>query len=178
LSRVGKMPISVPEGIQIERKPDRLIVKGEKGVLEEKIHPDMNIKIDKETILVERPSDNRFHRSLHGLTRSLIQNMITGLTDGFEKKLEIIGVGYRAELKGKYVTFQLGYSHPIYLLPPEEITIEVPAPTQVIVKGINKQLVGQIAAKIRSFRPPEPYKGKGIRYENEYVRRKAGKAMV
>ncbi len=178
MSRVGKMPISIPEGIQIEKKPDRLIVKGEKGILEEIIHPDMNIKIDEGTILVERPSDNRFHRSLHGLTRSLIQNMITGLTEGFEKRLEIIGVGYRAELKGKYITFQLGYSHPIYLLPPEEISIEIPAPTQIIVKGISKQLVGQIAAKIRSFRPPEPYKGKGIRYENEYVRRKAGKAMV
>ena len=127
MSRVGKMPISIPEGIQIEKKPDRLIVKGEKGILEEIIHPDMNIKIDEGTILVERPSDNRFHRSLHGLTRSLIQNMITGLTEGFEKRLEIIGVGYRAELKGKYITFQLGYSHPIYLLPPEEISIEIPA---------------------------------------------------
>jgi large subunit ribosomal protein L6 len=172
------MPISIPQGIQIESKPDRLIVKGEKGVLEEKIHPDMDIKIEEDTIRVERPSDNRSHRSLHGLTRSLIQNMIMGLTTGFEKKLEIIGVGYRAELKGKYVVFQLGYSHPIYLLPPEEIFIEIPAPTQIVVKGISKQLVGQVAAKIRSFRPPEPYKGKGIRYENEYVRRKAGKTMV
>ena len=178
MSRVGKMPIPIPEGIQLERKPDRLIVKGEKGILEEKIHPDMTIKIDEGVIHVERPSDNRFHRSLHGLTRSLIQNMILGLTTGFQKKLEIIGVGYRAELKGKYVVFQLGYSHPIYLHPPEEIFIEIPAPTQIVVKGINKQLVGQVAAKIRSLRPPEPYKGKGIRYENEYVRKKAGKTMV
>jgi large subunit ribosomal protein L6 len=178
LSRVGKLPISIPAGIQIEKKQDRLIVKGDRGILEEKIHPGIKITIDEGAVRVERPSDNPFYRSLHGLTRSLIQNMVTGLTVGFEKKLEIIGVGYRAELKGKYVVFQLGYSHPIYLLPPEGIVIEIPIPTQIIVKGINKQLVGQIAAKIRSFRPPEPYKGKGIRYQNEYLRRKAGKAMV
>ena len=178
MSRVGKMPITIPEGIEVKQEDDMVIVKGQKGALHEKIHPDMRIDIEKGHVKVERPSDNRFHRSLHGLTRSLIHNMIAGLTEGFEKKLEIIGVGYRAELKGKMLVFQLGYSHPIYFIPPEEITVEVPSPNLVVVKGINKQVVGQVAAKIRSFRPPEPYKGKGIRYEGEYVRRKAGKATV
>mgnify|MGYP000328602726 CR=1 FL=1 len=172
------MPILIPAGLEVIREGDKMMVKGPKGVLEEKIHPDMKTTIEEGVIRVERPSDNRFHRSLHGLTRTLIQNMIVGLTDGFQKQLEIVGVGYRAELKGNVVAFYLGYSHPIYLVPPEGISIEVPAPTQVVVRGIQKALVGQVAAKIRSFRPPEPYKGKGIRYQNEYVRRKAGKATV
>lgn len=178
MSRVGKMPILIPGGLEVIREGDIMTVKGPKGILEEKIHPDMKTVIEDGIIRVERPSDNRFHRSLHGLTRTLIQNMIIGLTDGFEKQLEIVGVGYRAELKGKVVAFYLGYSHPIYLIPPEGISIELPAPTQVVIKGVQKALVGQVAAKIRSFRPPEPYKGKGIRYQNEYVRRKAGKATV
>ena len=178
MSRVGKMPISIPEGIQVERQDDAIVVKGQKGTLQEKIHPDMRVIIEKGTVRVERPSDGRFHRSLHGLTRSLIQNMVSGLTEGFEKKLEIVGVGYRAEMKGKTLVCLLGYSHPIYFQPPEGIEIETPAPNTVVVKGIDKHLVGQVAAKIRSFRPPEPYKGKGIRYQDEYVRRKAGKATV
>lgn len=178
MSRVGKLPINIPAGITVEKKGDSVIVKGDKGELSEKIHPEMNVIIEDGVVRVERPSENRFHRSLHGLTRSLIANMIDGLTEGFEKKLEIIGVGYRAEVKGKAVMFSLGYSHPIYFVPPEGITIEVPKPTEVSIKGIDKHLVGQIAAKLRSFRPPEPYKGKGVRYVDEYVRRKAGKAAV
>lgn len=178
MSRVGKMPVTIPAGITVEQKGDVVVVQGEKGVLEERIHPDMKVIIEGDVVRVERPSDDRFHRSLHGLTRSLIQNMVMGLKEGNMKKLEIIGVGYRAEIKGKAVVFQLGYSHPIYMVPPEGIEIEVPTPTSVVVKGIDKHLVGQIAAKIRSFRPPEPYKGKGVRYEGEHVRRKAGKANV
>ena len=178
MSRVGKLPITIPAGITVEKKGDSVIVKGDKGELSEKIHPEVTVVIEDGTIRVERPTDNRFHRSLHGLTRSLIANMIDGLTKGFEKQLEIIGVGYRAEVKGKAISFALGYSHPIYFVPPEGIEIEVPAQTKVNIKGIDKQLVGQVAAKIRSFRPPEPYKGKGVRYVDEYVRRKAGKAAV
>jgi large subunit ribosomal protein L6 len=178
LSRVGKLPIQVPDGITIERNKNKVIVKGTKGILEEKIHPDMDIIIEGKVIRVERPDNNPNHRSIHGLTRTLIQNMITGLTEGYEKKLEIVGIGFRAELKGRVLVLQLGYSHPIYFVPPETIVIEVPVQNTIIIKGVDKQLVGQITAKIRSFRPPEPYKGKGIRYEGEHVRKKAGKAMV
>jgi len=178
LSRVGKQPITIPDGIQIEQKGEYVIVKGQKGQLEEKIHPDMKVVIKDGVLQVERPNDDRLNRSLHGLTRSLINNMVVGLTAGFEKSLEIIGVGYRAELKGKALVLQLGFSHPIYFVPPEGITIEVPNQTKIVVKGTSKHMVGQVAAKIRSFRPPEPYKGKGVRYEGEYVRRKAGKVNV
>lgn len=178
MSRVGKLPISIPDGIKVEKKDDMILVKGQNGFLSEKIHPDMKVIIEDKMVRVERPSENRFHRSLHGLTRSLIQNMVTGLLNGYEKKLEIVGVGYRAEIKGRYLHCQLGYSHPIYFLPPEGIEIKVPVPTQIVIKGVDKHLVGLIAAKIRSFRPPEPYKGKGIRYEGEHVRKKAGKATV
>ena len=178
MSRVGKLPILIPEGIKVEKKDDNVLVSGERGVLKERIHSDMRVVIEDKVIRIERPDDNRFHRSLHGLTRSLIQNMITGLTQGFEKRLGIVGVGYKAELRNKTLIFQLGFSHHIYFIPPDEINIEVPSPNSIVVKGVSKQLVGQVAAKIRSFRPPEPYKGKGIRYENEYVRKKAGKAAL
>jgi len=178
LSRVGRSPISIPEGIQVEKKDGSVVVKGEKGVLEEKIHPDMRVVVEESRVRVERPGDSRFHRSLHGLTRTLIQNMIIGLTTGYEKRLEIVGVGYRVEQKERALIFQLGFSHPIYFVPPEGIVVEVPSPNSVVVKGIDKQLVGQVADKIRSFRTPEPYKGKGIRYEGEYVRKKAGKTAV
>ncbi|MBN2104293.1 50S ribosomal protein L6 [bacterium] len=178
MSRVGKSLIHLPEGVQVEKKGHDIIVKGQKGELKQAIHPDIKVIIEENTIQVERPSENKFHKSLHGLTRSLIQNMITGMTDGFEKKLEIVGVGYRAEMKGKTLALQLGYSHPIYFIPPDGIILEVTSPTNITVKGIDKQLVGQVAAKIRSFRLPEPYKGKGVRYEKEYVRRKAGKATA
>ena len=172
------MPITIPEGIQVEKQGTTVVVKGKDGVLQERIHPEMEVVIEENSVQVKRPSDNRFHRSLHGLTRSLINNMILGLTEGFAKRLEIIGVCYRAELKGKILVMQLGYSHAIYFKPPEDIVIQVPAPNQIVIKGSNKQVVGQVAAKIRSFRPPEPYKGKGVRYEGEYVKRKAGKATV
>ena len=178
MSRVGKLPIRVPEGIHVEINGDFVVVKGTKGELKEKIHPDMKVVIKENEVRVERPSDNRFHRSLHGLSRSLIQNMVAGLTAGYQKRLEIVGVGYRAEIKGKALALQLGYSHPIYFIPPEGIFLEVPSQNIIIVKGIDKHLVGQVASKIRSFRPPEPYKGKGIRYDKEQVRKKAGKTMV
>ncbi len=178
MSRVGKMPISIPEGIEITKQDNIISVKGKKGVLQEKIHPDMNVIIEGKEVRVERASESRLNRSLHGLTRTLIQNMITGMVSGFEKRLEIVGVGFRAERKGRAMMFSLGYSHPIYFVPPEGIEIEAPVPTSVVIKGIDKHLVGQVAAKIRSLRPPEPYKGKGIRYEGEYVRKKAGKTTV
>ncbi len=178
MSRVGEKPVLIPEGIQVEKKGNVVSVRNDKGVLEERIHSAIKVIIEENQIRVERSSDGRFHRSLHGLTRSLIQNMVTGLTDGFEKRLEIVGVGYRVELKGRTLFFQLGYAHPIYFIPPEGINIEVVSNNLLIVRGVDKQLVGQVAAKIRSFRKPEPYKGKGIRYEGEYIRRKAGKTTV
>lgn len=178
MSRIGKLPVSIPAGIQVGQQGYDLLVKGQKGELKQSIHPDMKIVIEDNNVRVIRPSENAFHRSLQGLTRTLIQNMVTGLTDGFSKKLEIMGVGFRAELKGKTLILLLGFSHPIYFVPPENIQIEVPIPTNIIIRGTDKQLVGQVAAKIRSFRSPEPYKGKGIRYVGEYVRKKAGKATA
>lgn len=178
MSRIGKLPIQIPEGVKVNFQDGMVAIESDKGTLSEKIHPEMKIEIKDNIIQVERPSESRTHKSLHGLTRTLIQNMVIGLTDGYEKKLEIVGVGYRAEIKGKALILMLGYSHPIYFIPPEEIKIETPSQTSIVIKGINKQLVGEIAAKIREFRPPEPYKGKGIRYENEHIRRKVGKANV
>jgi large subunit ribosomal protein L6 len=178
LSRVGKLPVSIPQGISVERQGNVLVVSGQKGQLKHTIHPDMNLKIESGAVIIERTSDSGRQRSLHGLTRSLVQNMIIGLTEGYTRRLEIVGVGYRAEKKGNALVLQLGFSHPIYFVPPEGIVINVPAATQVEVKGIDKHLVGQVAAKIRSFRPPEPYKGKGVRYEGEHVRKKAGKATA
>jgi large subunit ribosomal protein L6 len=178
LSRVGKLPIPIPEGIQVNKKEDVISIQGKNGVLEHRIHPAIKVEIESGLIRVMNTSQNRIHRSLHGLTRSLLQNMIIGLTKGYEIRLEIVGVGYRAEIKGKTLTLQLGYSHPIYFVPPSGIILEVPVPNSIVIKGIDKQLVGQVASKIRSFRPPEPYKGKGIRYVGEYVRKKAGKATA
>lgn len=178
MSRVGKKPISVPEGVDV--KIDQNIVtvsQGDKSLTLE-INPDITMTFKDNEITVSRPSDNRNHRSLHGLYRTLISNMVTGVTKGFEKKLEIVGVGYRAELRGKSLLLSLGFSHPILFKPPEGIEIKLEGLTKIFVSGIDKQLVGQSAAKIRSFRPPEPYKGKGIRYEGEYVRRKAGKTAA
>ncbi len=178
MSRVGKKPIHVPSGIDI--KIDNNVVTVSKGnlSLHQEINPVIQVEYKDQNIQVSRPTNNKFHRSLHGLYRTLIANMVTGLTEGFSKKLEIVGVGYRAELKGKNLVLHLGYSHPILFKPPDEIEITVENPTNFIVKGIDKQLVGQVAAKVRSFRPPEPYKGKGIRYAGEYVRRKAGKTAA
>ncbi len=176
MSRIGNAPIPVPEGVTIDIKKHMVHVKGPKGELERRVDPAIGVKVKGNEVLVTRPSDNRNHRSLHGLYRSLINNMVVGVSQGFEKRLEIVGVGYRAEKKGKSVTFVLGYSHPIVFIPPEGIEVGVENNTQVYVRGINKELVGLVAAKIRSFRPPEPYKGKGIRYAGEEIRRKAGKS--
>lgn len=180
MSRVGKKPINIPAGVEIKIDQNMITVsKGEKSLSLE-INPDLKMEYDKANgnINLVRPTNNRNHRSLHGLYRTLISNMVTGITEGFKKKLEIIGVGYRAEMKGKNLMLSLGYSHPILFKPPAEIEITVEGTTNIFIKGADKQSVGQVAAKIRSFRPPEPYKGKGIRYEGEYVRRKAGKTAA
>ena len=175
MSRIGKKPIAVPEDVEIDVKPGKVSVKGPKGELSQAVSPDMRVSQDNGTVTVERPTDRGEHRALHGLTRSLIANMVEGVTGGFEKRLEIQGVGYRARLQGKTLELSVGYSHPVSVTAPEGIEFEVPTPTQVIVRGIDKQLVGEIAARIRRTRPPEPYKGKGIRYAGEHVRRKVGK---
>jgi large subunit ribosomal protein L6 len=165
----------VPEAVTVEVAPGKVEVKGPKGELIQQLSPAMTVAQEDSTIVVQRPTDRGEHRALHGLTRSLIANMVEGVTNGYEKKLEIQGVGYRAQLKGKSLEMALGYSHPVSIDPPEGIEFEVPQPTEVVVRGIDKQLVGQVAADIRKRRPPEPYKGKGIRYRGEHVTRKVGK---
>lgn len=176
MSRIGKLPIAVPKGVDIKLSGDNVLtVKGSKGTLTKQFHKDMIIKVEGEQITVERPSDLKMHKSLHGLTRTLVNNMVEGVTNGYQKALDINGVGYRAQKQGKKLVLTLGYSHPVEMDDPEGITTEVPAPNKIIVKGIDKQVVGEIAAKIREKRPPEPYKGKGIKYENEVIRRKEGK---
>lgn len=169
------MPVVLPKGVEVKQANGTLSVKGPKGSLQLSEHPDMNVVIDGGEVRVERPSDEKQHRALHGLTRSLITNMVIGVTDGFAKTLEIVGVGYRADLKGKGLTLSLGFSHTIEYTPDDGVSLECPNQTTIVVSGIDKQKVGQAAADIRAFRPPEPYKGKGIRYKGEYVRRKAGK---
>jgi large subunit ribosomal protein L6 len=175
MSRIGKKPIPVPSGVEVGIHPGRVSVKGPKGELEERISPDISVALEDGQLVVTRPSDRSDHRALHGLARSLVANMVTGVTEGFERRLEIQGVGYRAAMRGSDLEMQLGYSHPVSVRAPEGITFEVPAPTQIVVRGISKQQVGEIAAQIRKWRPPEPYKGKGIRYEGEQVQRKVGK---
>jgi len=165
----------VPEAVTVDVAPGRVAVKGPKGELQQALDTDMKVEQENGTVTVSRPTDRGEHRALHGLTRSLIANMVEGVVDGFEKRLEIQGVGYRAALKGRSLELALGYSHPVSVEPPEGIEFEVPQPTEVIVRGIDKQLVGQVAADIRKRRPPEPYKGKGIRYRDEHVARKVGK---
>lgn len=177
MSRIGKQPITIPSGVELKVSENNLVtVKGPKGELSEQINPDIKVNINDNIITVERPSDKKNHRALHGLSRALIANMMEGVTKGYEKKLQINGVGYRAQKKGKVLNLQLGFSHPVDMEDPEGITVETPSQTEIIVKGINKQAVGNYAAKIRELRPPEPYKGKGIRYVDEYVRRKEGKS--
>jgi large subunit ribosomal protein L6 len=177
MSRIGKQPIEIPSGVEIQVDDRNLVtVKGPKGTLTQTMHADMRIVIEDGTARVERPDDEGFHRGLHGLTRALLANMVQGVTQGFEKRLAIVGVGYRAALRGKDLEVQVGYSHPVTVPQPEGIEFEVPAPTSIVVRGTDKQLVGEVAANIRKIRKPEPYKGKGIRYEEEYVRKKAGKA--
>jgi large subunit ribosomal protein L6 len=175
LSRIGKQPITVPDGVEVAIEPELVKVKGPKGELEERVSRDMKVEQEDGQIVVSRPSDRGEHRAIHGLTRSLIANMVQGVTEGFEKRLEIQGVGYRAQLQGKKLVMSLGYSHQVEMEAPADVEFEVPAPTQVVVRGISKQVVGEVAANVRKKRPPEPYKGKGIRYEGEYVARKVGK---
>jgi len=175
MSRIGRKPIEIPEGVEIDVKPGAVTVKGPKGSLEQTLDRDMKVSLENGTLTVERPTDRGEHRALHGLTRSLIANMVEGVTDGFERRLEIQGVGYRANLKGKTLEMALGYSHPVSIEAPEGIEFEVPQPTEVVVRGIDKQQVGQVAADIRRLRKPDPYKGKGVRYAGEHVARKVGK---
>ncbi len=177
MSKVGKLPVPIPKGVKVEQKGNTFTATGPKGTLTVDIHPEMNIDIQETEIIVTRPSDHRTHRSLHGLTRTLVSNAVEGVSEGFSKTLEIIGVGYRAEMKGALLEVNVGYSHPIYMRPAEGINIVVPPKdNKVIISGPDKQLVGMTAAEIRSFRPPEPYKGKGIKYIDEVIHRKAGKA--
>lgn len=176
MSRIGRMPVSIPDGVDVKLGENNVItVKGPKGELTRRLHPDMKTTISGKTLSVERPSDERDHRALHGLTRSLIANMVEGVTDGFSKELAIVGTGYRAQLQGKKLVLALGYSHPIEVDPPDGIEFEVPAPVRVIIRGADKQVVGQVAADVRRIRKPDAYKGKGIRYAGEHVRQKEGK---
>ena len=175
MSRIGRKPIPVPAGVTVAIEPESVRVNGPKGELVERIHRDITVEQNDDVLNVSRPTDRGEHRAMHGLYRSLVANMVIGVTEGYQKVLEIQGVGYRAALKGRDLELALGYSHPVSIKAPDGIDFEVPQPTRVIVKGIDKQLVGEIAANIRKQRPPEPYKGKGIRYEGEYVARKVGK---
>jgi large subunit ribosomal protein L6 len=175
MSRIGRKPIQVPSSVTVAIEPELVRVNGPRGELSERIHRDITVVREGEELRVSRPTDRGEHRALHGLTRSLVANMVEGVTAGFQKNLEIQGVGYRAQLRGRDLELALGYSHPVSIKAPDGIEFEVPQPTRVVVKGISKQLVGEVAANIRKQRPPEPYKGKGIRYEGEYVARKVGK---
>ncbi len=176
MSRIGRLPIPVPTTVDVTIEGRQVTVKGPKGTLTRELHPDMTVAKEDGTIVVTRPTEQKTHKQLHGLTRTLVNNMVVGVTDGYRKGLEITGVGYRAALNGKKLTLNLGYSHPIEIDPPEGISFEVENPTRLAVIGIDKELVGQVAAKVRSTRKPEPYKGKGVRYAGEVIRRKAGKA--
>lgn len=175
MSRVGKKPVTVPAGVDVKLDGSTLTVKGPKGQLVRTLHPDMKITVDAGVITVERPSDERHHRALHGLTRSLVANMVEGVSAGFTKSLELVGTGYRAAKSGQKLVLTVGFSHPVEMVPPQGIEIEVPATNTVIVKGADKEAVGAFSANVRKVRPPEPYLGKGIRYTGEKVRRKAGK---
>jgi large subunit ribosomal protein L6 len=177
VSRVGRQPVPIPETVQVKIKGSRVAVKGPRGELVREFHPDMQIELEDGNLVVKRPTEQRHHRALHGLTRSLLNNMVVGVTEGFRKELEIQGVGYRAELAGRNLIMYLGYSHPIEVEAPPDITFTLePRVKLITVEGIDKELVGQLAADIRKLRPPEPYKGKGVRYRGEHIRRKAGKA--
>lgn len=178
MSRVGRLPVAIPAGVEVKIEGNVVEVKGPKGVLRREMHPDMQISVEENKIIVRRPSDERHHKALHGLTRTLVQNMVKGVTEGFERSLELVGVGYRAAKQGKKLVLTVGYSHPVEIEPEEGLEIEVPAPNKIVVKGIDKEKVGALAARIRAVREPEPYKGKGIKYEDEVIRRKVGKAGV
>lgn len=178
MSRIGKKPIPVLKGVNVKLTDREVAVAGPKGNLSATVHPHLSVEMADGQIQVKRSTDSKGDRALHGLWRALLQNMMTGVTTGFNRKLELVGVGYRAEMKGKSLHLLLGFSHPILFVPPDEITIVAPTQTSITISGIDKALVGQVAAKIRSFRPPEPYKGKGVKYAGEYIRRKAGKAAA
>ena len=179
MSRIGKAPITVPSGVEVKIQGRQVAVKGPKGELDIEVPGDITVRQDGEVLLVERPDDERQNRALHGLTRSLVNNMVLGVTEGFSKELQIVGVGYRAAAKGtNALELQLGFSHPVNVEAPDGISFDVPEPTRIIVSGTDKQVVGQVAANIRSYRKPEPYKGKGVRYLGEHVARKAGKAAT
>jgi len=176
MSRIGRKPIQVPNGVNVNLDNNVITVKGPKGTLSRALHGDMKVSYESDVITVERPSDNKLHRALHGTTRSVVANMVSGVTDGYAKNLELVGVGYRASKSGEKLVLNVGYSHPVEFVPEQGIEFEVPAQNKIIVKGIDKELVGATAAKIRSVREPEPYKGKGIKYDNERIIRKEGKA--
>jgi large subunit ribosomal protein L6 len=178
VSRIGKNPVVIPDGVTVKQDGNLIKIKGPSGELQQKINPNISVEVKDNQIIVSRPDDTKENKSLHGLSRALIQNMVTGVHSSYKKTLEIVGVGYRAELKGKNLLLNIGYSHPIYFMPPDEIKFEVPNPLEIVVSGADKQLVGQIAAKIRAFRKPEPYKGKGIKYSGEHIQRKAGKTAT
>ncbi|NQS76111.1 MAG: 50S ribosomal protein L6 [Peptococcaceae bacterium] len=178
MSRIGKQPVKVPPGVEVKVEEARVWVKGPKGELERELHRDMIIEYENGELIVKRPSDSKLHRSLHGLTRTLMNNMVEGVTAGFQKNLELAGVGYRASMQGNKLVLAVGFSHPVEIEPEEGLTVEVPTPTKINIKGIDKEKVGALAAKIRAVRKPEPYKGKGIKYEGERIRRKAGKAGI
>jgi len=177
VSRIGKLPVNIKD-VTVTQSGNKISIKGKLGQLEREIHPNISVEVKGEELIVSRPNDQKENRALHGLTRALLQNMVTGVTKGYSKTLDIVGVGYRAEAKGKNFLLNIGYSHPIYFAPPEEIKIEIPTQTQIKISGIDKELVGLVAAKIRSFRKPEPYKGKGIKYSDEIILRKAGKTAA
>lgn len=176
MSRIGRKPIAIPAGVNVSLDQSQITVKGPKGTLSRQLHKDMKVVVEGDVILVERPSDNKLHRSLHGTTRSVINNMVSGVTEGFSKSLELVGVGYRANKSGNKLVLNVGYSHPVEIVPENGIEFDVQSNTKIVVKGIDKELVGATAAKIRSVREPEPYKGKGIKYEGERILRKEGKA--
>jgi large subunit ribosomal protein L6 len=176
MSRIGRKPIQVPNGVNVNLENNTITVKGPKGTLSRELHKDMKVSVDAGVITVERPSENKLHRSLHGTTRSVVANMVSGVTEGYFKNLDLVGVGYRASKSGDKLVLNVGYSHPVEIVPESGIEFEVPAQNKIIVRGIDKELVGATAAKIRSVREPEPYKGKGIKYENERILRKEGKA--
>ena len=178
MSRIGRKPVQIPKGVTVTAASGKVSVKGPKGEVSASVHPNISVEVVGQEVLLKRASDEKKQKALHGLWRALVQNMVWGVTSGYSKKLEIVGVGYRAEMKGKKLNLLIGYSHPILFGPPEGVKIEAPTQTNIVITGLDKQLVGLVAAKIRSFRPPEPYKGKGIKYEGEYIRRKAGKAAA
>jgi large subunit ribosomal protein L6 len=178
MSRIGRKPIPILKGVEVEQNDGRIRITGPKGELTTQLHPAINVEVKENELRVSTSGEDKEQSALHGLWRALLNNMVRGVVEGYQKKLEIVGVGYRAEIKGSKLQLQVGYSHPIVFAPPEGIKLEAPTPTNIVVSGVDRQLVGQVAAKIRSFRPPEPYKGKGIKYEGEYIRKKAGKAAA